>query len=178
MTICLVGIGLDSELLRGGTTLNVHALALGALLGQDRGNRCFAKLHLGFEAKQALNAGDEATVGGQTHITHFKTFKNVVFLALEVQFYFVFEGKGCLCVKIKVEVEAVAQLARRADLHFLVKVKGEGPAISLGNNGIFNMLVAQTKPQLRTAGWANFEFVRTKNIAKNWARYAHIGNEA
>ena len=99
-------------------------------------------------------------------------------MALEVQFYFVFEGKGCFRVKIKVEVEAVAQLARRADLHFLIKVKGEGSAIPLGNNGIFNVLVAQTKPQLGTAGWANFEFVRTENIAKYRTRYAHVGNQA
>ena len=99
-------------------------------------------------------------------------------MTLEVQFYFVFEGKGCFRVKIKVQVEAVAKLARRADLHFLVKVKGEGTAIPLGNNGIFNMLVAQTKPQLGTAGWANFEFVRTENISKNRTRYTHVGNEA
>jgi hypothetical protein len=58
VAICLIGVCLNSKLLRGGTTLDVHALALGALLGQDRGNRCFTKLHLGFEAKQALDAGN------------------------------------------------------------------------------------------------------------------------
>ena len=159
MAVGLIGVSLNQKLLRRGSALNIHALTLRALLSKHCGHRGLAKLHLGFEAKKALNAGDQASVGRQADVAHLEALENVILLTLKVELDFVLKRKGGLCIKIKVQVEPVAELSGGADLHLLVEIKRHGTAVAFWNYGVLDVLVPQAKPNFGTSCGLDFKLV-------------------
>ena len=178
VAVGLVGISLNQKLLRGGSALNIHALTLRALFGEDGCHGRLAKLKLGLEAKKTLNPGDQAPVGRKADVAHLKALEDVVLLTFKVELDFVFKRKGGLCIKVEVQVEPVAELSGGADLHLLVKVECEGPPVAFRNNRVLNVLVAKSKAKFRTSRRADLELVRTKNIPQDGIGDVHVRHNA
>ena len=176
MAIRLVVVALDEEFLGRGTPLDVEVLALATLLSHHSRHGGISKLELALQSKKALRSCDQTSPCWEAHVAHFQGLDDVVFRALEIQFHFVFKRERGLCVVVDLHVQAIPEFSRGIDLHFLIKVKGQGLSVAFGDDGIFDMLEAKAKANFRRTLGPNFQLIRPENVLDRGIRDGHIGD--
>ena len=178
MSVGLIVVGPDVELLGLGAPLHLNLFALALLLAEHGGVVHLAPLRFQLGAEQRLTALNQGALKRHADVARLDVFQDVVLLPLEADVHLVLEVECRLRVVIRSEVDFLTDASVDGQLDALVKIKrGDGP-IPLGKARVLRFAVPNPKIELgRTLG-PDFNFVRSENGLKNLRVHRQLRGKA
>ena len=177
VSVGLVVVGADVELLGLRATLDLNFTPLPLLLAEHRGVVEPSPLRFQLDPKQALGAHNQTAVERHVDVARLDVFQNVVLLPLETDVHLVLKIKQRLRVELGAQLNFVADASADVQLDALVEVHGTRPALTLRNPRVLGVVPGVAKRNFSRSLRLDFNLVAAENHLEQLAVDLQLGGE-
>ncbi len=178
MSVGLILIGLNPKILNLRTAPHLNYLRLPVLPRKDAGSSKVSELQLGFYTKQAVASGNKGPRQWERNVTRFNFLYNFILKASILNLHIIFKVESGFGIVININLQLFANITCNVHLNFRLKVESGNASNILGQQGIFGIIVSNTKNQLGVSLRNYFNYVATKNAVEGFATHLQSGQNA
>ena len=177
VSVGLVVVGADVELLGLRATLDLNFTPLAFLLAEHRGVVESSPLRFQLDPEQALGAHNQTAVERHVDVPRLDVLQDVVLLPLEADVHLVLKIEQRLRVELGPQLNLVADASADVQLNTLIEVHGARPALTLRNPGVLGVVPGVTQGDFGGPLRLDFNLVAAENHLKQLAVDFQLGGE-